>query len=203
MFYQASRPLNPATDIVFLMDASSGMSRDDFRWQKEFIKLLAKHFNVNAKGPRAIVVSYSNTARSITTSMDSDFNTKIDSTEFAGLPRRMDSAINYAASLLSQTRRKGVKIVLLLTGGPQARGATPLAKAIKPLRDLGALVYLMAIGSNDAAELGAVPTRREDFFRVQEASDLPRLARPIAGHIYTSYSEKKPIHIFVIILNNE
>lgn len=181
------------------MDGSSEMSFDDFRWEKEFIKLLAKHFNVNPKGPRAIAVSYSDTARSVTTFVDPDFNKKVDRTKLVGRPRRIDRALGYAASLLSNTGRQGAKIVLLLAGGPQSRGAMPLKRAIKPLQDLGALVYVVAVGSNDATQIESVPTRREDFFRVQAASDLPRFARPIAGHVYVSYS--KECHVVGIITN--
>ena len=185
MFYLVpASPLDRKTSVVFLLDASSGVSKGIYREEKAFIRSLASHFNISPKGPRGSLVMYATNPYTLASFVDPDLTGRLDIAPLLRQPRRMDRALEHAPRLISTLDKDTRKIVILLTAGRQAQGAKPLGEAIKPLRQLGAQTFVVAIGRGpDARKLAPLVDRTNDLFQVPSVGDLQLRSRPIAKHI--------------------
>ena len=177
-------PLQRQTDVVFLLDASTGVSSDLLKRQKEFVKSLATHFNLSPIGPRGAALLYANNSNIISGFRDPNFNARIHRALLVNTSRRMDQALLMAAQYLMRNGRSGRKIVILLTAGRQAPGGQELDEAVKPLSKLGAQFFVVAIGQEaDSQELLTAVERVEDIFQVTLSDRLPSSTRSIAEKI--------------------
>lgn len=177
-------PLARETDVVLLLDGSRGVSRENLRHQKQFIKLLANHFGLNPYGPRGSAVIYGQRPLTLATFTSSDFNQRVDRASVLRTPRRMDRALEQASRMLSQRGRRGRKIVVLLTAGSQSRDAPSLDEAIKPLKQLGAQVFVVGIGQQiGTRQIRLAVDRPQDIFKVLSHTNLPSKSQPIAVKI--------------------
>ena len=181
-----SSPLTQKTDVVFLLDASRGLTPEQYIAEKSFIKSLAGRFGLNSHGPRGSVVVYGQNPYTVSSFIEPDFNGRVNNAAFLNTPRRMDKALKQAAMVLTTSGREGRKIVILLTGGRQDPGGKPLNDAIKPLRKLGAQTFVVAIGRNtDRRELAPAVDRPNDIFQIASVRELRSRSRPIAEEIRT------------------
>ena len=170
--------------MVFLLDGSRGVTRDNLTRQKQFIKKLANHFGLNPYGPRGSAVIYAQNPSTIATFTSTDISRRVDGASLLRTPRRMDRALEHAAKMLSRTGKLARKIVVLLTSGIQAEGAKPLKEAIKPLQGIGAQTFVVAVGRRiDSRELRPVVDRNRDIFKVLSHSNLPSQSQLIATKI--------------------
>ena len=171
---------------MFLIDGSNNVSDDAFKLQKEFVKRLAKHFNISSTGPYGSVATYDSFVYTVAGFAQPDFNTRVDETEKVGLRRRMDSALAQAASDIARTGRKGRKIVVLLTAGRQASvpGSRSLNVAVKPLNDVGAQTFVVAIGSQPRLDqLVFAVESPGDVIQIQQTDSLPAHSQRVAKQI--------------------
>jgi hypothetical protein len=174
------------------MDSSFTVSVDDYRKEKKFVKRLADMLNVAPGKSRASLISYAtNPVRVIGLGRyrtTKDFKDSVDRAPTLGGLRRIDRAFAEAASELRASPGRGSKVVVLLTAGRQTPGAQELGSASKPLRDLGATVFVVAIGGRpDSQELLPAVQKPEDIFRVPSSSDLQNILWVISKDI-----SKKP-----------
>ena len=178
-------PLQPTTDVVFLLDASQRVLQEVYTEQKEFVKRLANHFNINTSGPRGSVIIYAENTYTVARFSDSRFEERIDrAPRLKEMSRRMDLALQSVAQVLVASGRDGRKIVVLLTTGKQFQGGKTISEAIKPLQRIGAQTFVVAIGDKpQVRELYSVVNNNQDIFQVARFSDLRRQARPISRKI--------------------
>ena len=175
------------------MDSSSGVGVENYRRQKNFIKVIAKALNLGEQATRACLVVYSDTAR-LVTRFDShktlrQFESAVDRAPYLRRTRRVDKALEYAASLLRRARRGVPKVTVLITSGRRA-SANPLDVASKPLKTIGAKSFIVAIGNAlDTRELRLVVDKDSDIFRVPYFIFLPRIEGSFPKHIISSFGK--------------
>ena len=171
---------------MFLIDSSKSVTPSDFQLEKEFVKVLSYHFNISQTGTRGGVVTYATNSYTIAGFADPEFSKKVNSASLIGTPRRTDKALEYAAQMFKRSGRKGQKIVVLLTVGKHKAsvGSKSLNEAIQPLRNIGALTFVVSIGSDaDPRDLAPVVDTSEDIFEVSYIGNLPVRGKPIAKQI--------------------
>ena len=178
-------PLLRTTDVVFLLDASQGVRPDLYSKEKEFVKILSKHFDLNTSGPRGSAIIYAENPQTVANFGDSNFAERIDRAALLKeAPRRMDRALERAAQVLTRSGRDGRKIVVLLTTGKQSPGGKALSEAIKPLRQIGAQTFVVPIGREpDVRELYSVVHSPRDISQVLRAEDLLPQSRLVSRKI--------------------
>jgi len=164
---------------------SSGSLRNNYQQEKDFIKSIAKNFNIKKGGSHAGVVTFSHTADlSIRLSSTEDlatFGNAVDKIPLMNSVTRIDLALEKARTELLNTAygaRPGVKkILILLTDGEQtkasdAKDPVVLAKEIRTELDVELIV--IGIGSRTNEEELKKITGPNDNFR--KATDFKQLA---------------------------
>lgn len=183
-----AQPMEFVADIVFIVDSSSGVSRQNYNKEKAFIKSLAKTLNLSPGKTRASVVVYSGVA-SLEIRFSAYYNSTIfdkavDDLPYLGSVRRMDLGLREGAVAMKDARPNVRRVVVLLTTGRQSQSSNLLPQAVRPLEELSANIYVVAIGSqpNDQ-ELRLVVKAPGDVLKVSRFDDLTPQTRPIARHI--------------------
>ena len=170
--------------MVFLVDASQGVTEDDFRREKEFIKSLASHFNLHPSSARGTAVIYGNQPSTVVGFNDLRFNDKVDAAPLLGTQRRTDRALELATRVFSSSKPEDRKILVLVTAGAQAPGSKPFAESADPLRKLGAQRFVVVIGREPADRvLLPLVDRRQDIIRVPASSGLASKSQHISKQI--------------------
>lgn len=190
------KPANISADIIFLMDSSTSVGREGFDKEKNFVKSLAKYFNVSPGKSRAAVIAYSNNARTVVKFTDyqseEDFNDRLDRQPWVGGGRRIDRALDAAATLMRQARSEVPKILVLVTSGRQTSSpdAKPLEIAGKPLRDMGVKNIVVTVGSEvDRKDLLLVVHSTDDIFGVPLFDDLRYEVQPVVKYTVNFFGE--------------
>ncbi|KAK3745599.1 hypothetical protein QZH41_005840 [Actinostola sp. cb2023] len=185
---RSGAPPSFSCDVIFLVDASTGVSHPDFVTQKLFVKQLARLLNVQPGSSRAALVTYSKNPSIVFsfndyTSME-NFDQSVDRAPYLGGTRRIDNALKTAAQLVQQARSDVPKLVVLLTAGRQGPGATSVSEAVKPLNKLGARTFIVALGPNpDPRQLLPAVTSSSDLTVVKSYADLRPQAPPLSRHM--------------------
>lgn len=193
LFFIGPRPRFIA-DVVYLMDSSSSVGATNYRWQKNFVKAIARGLNHGDQATRACLVIYSNVARLITT-FDShktltQFERAVDGAPYLRRTRRVDKALEYAANLLRRARKGVPKVTVLITSGPRA-SSNSLDVPSKQLTDVDAKSFVVAIGNTlNIRELRAVVSNSDDIFRVPAFLLLPRITESFSKHIISSFGKE-------------
>ena len=174
-------------DIIFLIDSSFGVSKDNFNKEKEFTKDLSAALNLAPKGSRVGIVTYASYSRLIRLGIlqtpESLGNSLDGLTRISGM-RRMDRALERASVAFDNNRPEVKKIVVLLTAGRQSRGGKPLAQAVQPLRTIGAGTFVVAIGSQiNEPELAPIVKRKQDIILVPRFNQLTSKVKSVAEYI--------------------
>ena len=189
------RPVVSKADVVFLMDTSDGVSADAFKAQKEFIKSTVRQFDISRDKTRAAVIRYGTDSTPVI-GLDTygsllDFTKAIDRIAYVGGERRIDKALYRTKEVLEGSREGVLKVVIVLTTGPQAKppGSRALDETAQSLRDGGASVYVIGIGSQpDIQELKTIAGRESHVF-LATSSELKAQAPYIGIHIASAAGE--------------
>lgn len=190
VFVGVPQPTDFTADIVFMMDASSSVSQNNYRTEKDFVKALAKLLNVAPGKSRASLITYSNNP-SVIFRLNGyrnslDFEQQVDRAPLLGGSRRMDKALETAGTILNEARRSAPKIAVLLTTGRQTaeRDTKLLDEAVKPLESVGAKTYVIAIGKKpDIRELSLAVKKIEDVIQVYSFRDLLAKTQPVTQNM--------------------
>lgn len=176
-------PLEQGTDVVFLIDASRGVSLSEYDLEKDFIRSLATHFNVSTTGTRGSLVIYAEHAHTIASLTDANFMRRLESATLLQTSRRMDRALEHAAMIFLKSKRNGKKIAILMTTGRQAYGAKPIQYGVASLRSLEVETYVVAIGGEaDRRELASIVEKPNDIRIIPSFEQLPSETRPISRY---------------------
>lgn len=176
------------------MDSSSDVGNDNYRRQKEFVKVVAKALNLGRDASRACLVVYSDRARLVTTFNShrtlKEFENALLRARYMSGGRRIDRALMYAANLLRRARRGIPKVVVLITSGRRS-SSNPLDVASNSLKTGGAKSFVVAIGNTpDIRELRLVVSRNDDVFEVPSFIFLSRIEESFPKHIISSFGKK-------------
>ena len=159
------------------MDTSSGVDLNDYKIEKGFVQRIAMHLGVFNNKSRAALVAYGANA-----SVVFSFGGYTSNSNFL---TRINSALDTAAALLLDSRPFMPKVVFLLIAGRQSSLADsiPIKDAARPLRQLGAWVYIMAIGQTDVNELQKATIGPTDIFFARSFSGLYGYVAPVARYV--------------------
>lgn len=172
------------------MDASSGVTRRDFGKEKEFVKSMVRSLHAPLKESKIAAIPYGafpmtsgtlNTYQSL-----NEFDRDVDALQVISGQRRMDEALNAASTMLRREKSPARSIVVLLTAGRQAQlyQGLPVRNSSKGVRDVGAEIYVITIGSEPSLdELRPIVTDPEDIYQVGSFDYLQREAQPIGRDI--------------------
>lgn len=165
--------------MVFILDASTPVGKQNFDKEKAFVKLLARSLNVSPGNSRAAIITYSTNPFTVIPlggySTVQEFERILDAIEVYGGDRRMDRALKEAVGLFQKARPGVDRKVILLTAGNQTVGddEEPLDKIKKMLLDVGALPFIVAIGEDhDIPTLTTAVEDPKDIFEVPSFDDL-------------------------------
>lgn len=170
-----------------MVDSSNPVTNEDYIKEKEFVKSMVNTLNLSPGKTRASLITYGENPR-VVVKFDGyrdkqGFNSFVDRAPRQSGRRRIDRALDSVANILRESRSGVPKAVVLLTAGRQtpARDAKALDIAAKPLRDLGAKTYVIAIGREPSrVELLPVVEQPEDIFSVVTYDGLVTRVIPIA-----------------------
>lgn len=191
------------TDVIFLLDASTGVTEDILDREKVFIKRLAANFDISPSGPRGAAVLYAENTYIIASFIERDFESQIDRASLLNRAGRIDRALEQAAQIFRTSRRAGRKVVVLLTAGSQAVGGKPLDEAVQPLDELGAQVFVVAFKDRqNYRELSRIVQAPQDFFSVTSLTNLSFKTRQIGNHIRNKPGTKLSIEYFFLSRNS-
>ena len=154
------------------------------------------HLGVFHRESVAAVVTYGGNASVVFPirgySSSSEFLRRLNDAPSIGGERRVDRALDTAAALLLGSRSTLPKAVILITAGKQstAPGTIPIRDAARPLHQLGAWVYIMAIGQSDVRELQKVTIRPTDIFFARSFSGLYGFVAPVGRYVANTSGNK-------------
>lgn len=206
-----SKPLKADTDILFFLDSSRSVSSTDYDKEKDFIKALTQVFLLKGRGPRAGLIVYGASAKTVLHPQNytnrNDFNSKLYGAPRIGGSRNFYKALHLGIRLFSSRTSSGPNIAILLTSGENVvdiNTASLQDLALSRTR-LGVNIYVVAIGSelNKGRLLNLVP-RPGDLVMVDSYDTLASKVQVIARHVqlthgmlneikHTSYKVKVPL----------
>lgn len=157
------RTLDVDADIVFLLDTSSFVTRENFVKEKDFVKCMAKVLNVAPEFSRAAVILFG-TIPETKVKFDgyrtlNDFNGLVDKAQPFGGSRRIDRSLEEASKVLVDRRRGVPYVVVLVTSGRQSQSGNSISfqDAVNPLDKIGAHTFVVAIGHDPETSKNVLP----------------------------------------------
>ena len=195
-------------DLIFLLDASGSVGKDNYVKEKEFIKIVASRYEL-ASTSSAAVIPFSSQATnevrlgSMRTALS--FAIAVDNIPYDALYTRIDLALRLAYDeYFSLEDLNGTqKLVILLTDGIQSQynGMTPpyipIEDTVQLLRSKAARIFAVTIGSNiDMVAMRAVTEEDDDIFQATEFNDLVAKADSISK---TSCSNARKLNSMCIL----
>ena len=183
------KPLDFDADLLFLIDSSYDVGRENYEKEKDFVKALAYTLNLSPGKTRMAVIIYSTSSRRVIGFTDHtstpSFDAAVDSMPFLGGRRRFDEALLQAGSVLKTARPSASKVLILMTAGKsQVSGARSLTQTMELLRPYRTKAFVVAIGPQvDNSELRPVVTESNDIFPVSAFGVLRQKSRAIARDI--------------------
>ena len=137
---------------------SSGSLKNDYQKEKDFIKRIAREFDIAPDSSRAGVVTYSSDARlsiKLTDHTDiSSFNAAVDAIPHMNKRTRIDKALRLAQKELFAPENGGrpnlPEVLILITDGKQSpdNGAEDPSVIAKELRKAGIHIIAIGVGSD-------------------------------------------------------
>ena len=188
--------LNLKMYLMFLIDASSGVSPTDFQREKDFIKSLIRYMNLypaNSRSHIGIVV-YSDGA-SVVLNFDSketksDIENIVDNLPHLRGTRRIDKALRTAATTLNQISSDYPKFVVLLTAGrqTQAPDSESFGAAVRSLHDAGVTTHVLGIGDDiDPSDFRGGDKEMTEVISVPSFLDLPQYVNTMSRNLMEDY----------------
>lgn len=187
MFYSISETEEKAScedpvDIAFVVDSSRPTS-EDYVYEKDFVKKVARSFDISPNKSHASIVLLS---RGDAVAQGYKFSTYDNSESFEEAVEHSlngQTIIEYAVDAAKKVFRPEMpKILLVLTDGAQTGGkkASDLKEKFIALRKEGVRVYPIGIGTQiKREELDAMAESKDDVFVASDMASLERKLRNI------------------------
>lgn len=179
-------------DLIFAVDASGSVGRDNYKKQKEFIKILASRYDLVNSSQAAVIVFSNHASNEIQLGSKKtalSFATAVDNIPYFQAFTRIDLALRLAYDeYISTGSSNGTeRLVILLTDGKQTRNDfmtpayVPIEETVQLLRSKAARMFAVGIGhSVDVTEMRIVTEQEDDIFLATEFNDLVAKADLIA-----------------------
>ncbi|XP_037922099.1 sushi, von Willebrand factor type A, EGF and pentraxin domain-containing protein 1-like isoform X3 [Hermetia illucens] len=175
-------------DMVFLIDSSSSVGKENFISETKFVKKLLSDFNVSYNYTRVALVTYSSQGKVIRQvdqisepSVNNDkctlLNDEIPQIEFVAGGTYTYGALEEAKKILINARKNSKKIIFLVTDG-YSNGKDPVPIATK-LKESGVTIFTIGIQSGNYIELYNISSAPEEghSFLLDSFSHFESLAR--------------------------
>ncbi|XP_048579524.1 collagen alpha-3(VI) chain isoform X2 [Nematostella vectensis] len=199
---------NVTTDIVFMVDSSTSVDSEDFNKEKDFVKSVSEMLGIDSGISRAAIISYGSDPVSVSKiggykSLE-EFNRIVGNSQFVDGQRRMDKALRFGATAL-KTSPAPKKFAVLITSGSDFKepDSTELHKAAKALHDVGAKIYIVAIGNQaNLRELNLAVKDPEQVIVAPSFSSLQSQVLPLVKKLTekTEPSQPRPVTSDVVFL---
>lgn len=178
------------------MDSSLGVNSQNYEIEKRFVQRIAMHLGVFTGRSRAALVAYGGNSWVVFGfggyHSNADFELRLNEALMFGGVRRVDRALDTAAALMLGARPTVPKAVMLIMTGDQSREANAMSitDSARPLRDLGAWLYVVAVGRTDPSELQKATIRPTDVYFAISFSSLYGYISPVAKYIANTSGKK-------------
>ena len=191
-FSSAPEKCQAQLDLIFLLDASTSVGKNNYAKEKDFIKIVASRYELGTTSQAAVIVfsSYATNAVPLGSSNTAlEFASAVDNIPYVGGFTRIDLALSvaYDEYFSSEGLNETQKLVILLTDGKPSRWqniAPPYIKiedTVQSLRSKAARIYVVTIGSNiDMPVMRIVTEKDDDIFQVTGFNDLVAKANSIS-----------------------
>ena len=182
-------------DILFMLDSSWSVSKDEFETEKALVKQLARHYKVSQNYTRIAAISYgSNPFLSISFNRYADivgFSKAVDSKiPYLGGNKNLSKALELATNTFQTNSRRGTPrvLVVLVKGRVSSAGAQAVRTDAKQLRSNLVSVYIIGVGKGLISnQYVTLVTRANDVIVDYSFDgplrDSPRIAQYIGVHV--------------------
>lgn len=167
-------------DMVFLVDSSSSVGKENFRNEISFVKRLLSDFNVSFNYTRIALITFSSRSKIFThinqiskISEDNDkcmlLNYQIPNITYTGGGTNTHGALVKAKDILEHSKRKhSKKILILITDGfSNGRNPKPIAEEIK---SKNITIFTVGISSGNLDELRSIASKPIENFNYMLSS---------------------------------
>ena len=171
-----------------LLDASGSVGKKNYVKEKEFIKIVASRYDLEATSQAAVIPFSSYATNEIplgSKNTSLSFALAVDNIPYHARFTRIDLALRlaYDKYFSSEDWNETQKLVILLTDGKQTHSPSyiPIEDTVQRLRSKAARIYAVTIGSNISMSAMRVVTEKEDdIFQATEFNDLVAKADTIS-----------------------
>ncbi|XP_064601429.1 collagen alpha-3(VI) chain-like [Liolophura sinensis] len=169
----------PLFDIAFIMDASSTMSAEDFRLQREFVDNLVSSFDISPQTTRAALVAFNNDSRIIfnmaTYSSYSPIKKAIFAVDQTGAGRVLDKSMRFCRNFVFRHRRLDSsqvpvpQVLIIITGG-KSRYPQRVLEEANLLKEDGVTIFTISVSNQKQtlmSRIASQPATRYNFNLLQ------------------------------------
>ena len=179
-------------DLIFVVDSSGSVGRENYEKQKEFIKILASRYDFVNSSQAAVSVFSNHASNEIKLGSKRtalSFATAVDDIPYFQAFTRIDLALRlvYEEYFFTNSSNKTERLIVLLTDGKQTRNDfmtpayVPIEQTVQLLRSKSARMFAVGIGDSvDLTEMRIVTEQEDDIFLATEFNDLVAKADYIA-----------------------
>ncbi|XP_049807440.1 P-selectin-like [Schistocerca nitens] len=192
-FHKINLTLNGvATNMLFLLDESGSVSRDQFDMEKFFVQSVAQSFPLSVNRTAGLI-TFSNVAAVDIPLLQTDTCVFVDSVGqliYEGGGTSILVALNLAIDEIQQNAANGATLVFLITDGISTTDPTPAANTLK---DNGEIVFTIGVASYDRSQLEPLASHDSEgvpnFFGVSSFEVFMK----IAEYLNTTYINQNQI----------
>ncbi|XP_055006345.1 von Willebrand factor A domain-containing protein 2 [Boleophthalmus pectinirostris] len=190
--------LGQAVDLVFAVDASGGVGKDNFPSLRDFVSSLTVQFDINRDVAQMALVTYGRRAGTIfnldTHETGSSILKAVQEANYIGGVASTGAALLHVHSnvlTVAKGARPGVnKAVVVLTDGSSGEDAVVPAQK---LRDNGVSVFVIGIGDVQRERLLPIAGSEEHMISVSSYDDLKYFEDVLVQMVCTEV--KKPVNL--------
>ena len=185
-FSSAPEKCQAQLDLIFLLDASTSVGKNNYAKEKDFIKIVASRYELGTTSQAAVIVfsTYATNAVPLGSNNTAlEFASAVDNIPYYGGSTRIDLALSvaYDEYFSSEGFNETQKLVILLTDGKPSRPHIKIEDTVDSLRSKAARIYAVTIGSNiDMSAMKAITEKDDDIFQATEFNDLVAKADSIS-----------------------
>ncbi|XP_075950322.1 von Willebrand factor A domain-containing protein 2 [Anarhichas minor] len=190
--------LGQAVDLVFALDASGGVSPDNFAILRNFVRILTIQFDINRDVAQVALVAYNRRATTVfnldTHETGSAILKAVDGANYMGGVASTGAALLHIHSnvlTVAKGARPGVnKAVVVMTDGS---GGDDAAVPAQKIRDNGVSVFVIGIGDIQKERLVQIAGSEEHMIAVSSYEDLKYFEDVLVQMLCSEV--KKPVNL--------
>ncbi|XP_059180352.1 von Willebrand factor A domain-containing protein 2 [Centropristis striata] len=190
--------LGQAVDLVFALDASGGVSPDNFATLRDFVRSLTVQFDINRDVAQVALVAYARRATTVFNLDSHESGSAIlkavgDASYMGGVASTGAALLHIHSNVLTVAKgaRPGVnKAVVVVTDGS---GGDDAAVPAQKIRDNGVSLFVIGIGDVQRERLLQIAGSEEHMIAVQSYEDLKYFEDVLVQMLCSEV--KKPVNL--------